>query len=476
MWRGRLAPFAVTYELQIELAVPREVGYRARAGGMPRITVRSPGLRRRRAEPDKSIPHVYKNEQEPDFPLLCLYDPAQREWTHDLLVAETIIPWSIDWLACYEVWHVDGDWVGGGRHPGACGEARPGGCVTAADRRSLHASPSRRQQLPWPNDRPFRILSIDGGGIRGIFPATVLAHFEKRFLGGRPISGYFDLVTGTSTGGILALGLGSGLTATELADLYTARGGEIFPPPGLVARHLRKFSQFVKHRYNRRALTEILTKKFADRRVRDSKVRLCVPALEGRYGEVNIYKTPHHPDYYIDAAKPMLTVALATSAAPTYFQPLADSGHILVDGGVWTNNPIMIGLVDVLTCFDLARSNVRILSLGCGDEPYAFSESKRAGGGLLAWRDLVFMAMRLQSQNALGQARLLVGPENVCRIDPGDLDPAIELDDWLAAKMRLPGLATTAATDWESRVAPFFDTVAPDWRNNEGLTPAATAA
>lgn len=343
-------------------------------------------------------------------------------------------------------------------------------------RRSSHASPRRRQPLPWPSGQPFRILSVDGGGIRGIFPASVLAHFEKTFLQGRSIATCFDMVVGTSTGGILALGLGSGLTAADLANLYLKRGAEIFPPPGPVARRLRTITQFVKHRYDRRALQAILEVKLGGRRLDESIVRLCVPALEGRYGEVNIYKTPHHPDYHLDGPKPMVTVAMATSAAPTYFQPLADGGHILVDGGVWANNPIMIGLVDALTCFDVPRTSIRILSLGCGDEPYVLSEGQRAGGGLLAWRELIFTAMRLQSQNALGQARLLVGPEQVHRIDPADLDPAIELDDWVQAKQRLPALAANAAKDWETRVADFFETPAPDWRAAEHLNPAANAA
>lgn len=124
-WRGPLFPLAVSYEVQVELSLPREVGYRTRVDGAPRVTVRNPQLCTRRAAPNKSIPHVYRNDQEPDFPLLCLYDPAQREWSHDLLVAETIIPWSIDWLTCYELWHVDGDWVGGGRHPEPAAKPAP---------------------------------------------------------------------------------------------------------------------------------------------------------------------------------------------------------------------------------------------------------------------------------------------------------------------------------------------------------------
>lgn len=70
---------------------------------------------------------------------------------------------------------------------------------------------------------------MDGGGIKGLFPATVLAELERRHLGGRSIASYFDLVAGTSTGGMLALGLGAGLSATALAEIYTQRGAVVFP-------------------------------------------------------------------------------------------------------------------------------------------------------------------------------------------------------------------------------------------------------
>ena len=97
-------------------------------------------------------------------------------------------------------------------------------------KRSSGALDRRRVPLFWPEDRPFRILSIDGGGIRGVYPATFLAGLEQRYLGGESVARYFDLIAGTSTGGILAVGLGAGITAVELRDLYVDRGCEIFPP------------------------------------------------------------------------------------------------------------------------------------------------------------------------------------------------------------------------------------------------------
>src|SRR5882757_4166890 len=96
--------------------------------------------------------------------------------------------------------------------------------------RSAGAIAQRRIPQVWPEDRRFRILSIDGGGIRGIFPAAVLAGLEQRYAGGRSIASYFDLVAGTSTGGILALGLGAGFSADQLLELYVRRGCEVFPP------------------------------------------------------------------------------------------------------------------------------------------------------------------------------------------------------------------------------------------------------
>ncbi|QUL39078.1 patatin-like phospholipase family protein [Erythrobacter sp. JK5] len=97
-------------------------------------------------------------------------------------------------------------------------------------RRSDGTLVEQRVQLPWPTDKPFRILSIDGGGIRGILPAALLAEFESRHLDGRSAGEYFDLIAGTSTGGIIALGLSIGMRASEILKLYLDHGEAIFPP------------------------------------------------------------------------------------------------------------------------------------------------------------------------------------------------------------------------------------------------------
>ena len=96
-------------------------------------------------------------------------------------------------------------------------------------RRSEGTIEHTRLKQPWPKDRLFRILSIDGGGIRGVFPAAYLAELERRFLGGKPVGRHFDMVAGTSTGGIIALALASGMSAAQALQVYVERGERIFP-------------------------------------------------------------------------------------------------------------------------------------------------------------------------------------------------------------------------------------------------------
>lgn len=328
------------------------------------------------------------------------------------------------------------------------------------EKRSSGTLEHRRLRLPWPKDREFRILSIDGGGIRGIFPATFLAGLEERYLGGDSIAGYFDMIAGTSTGGIIALGLAAGRTAAELRDLYVERGREIFPPipdnpTGWIERAIRSLGCLLRYRYDREALMRILCDTFGSRKFGEAQTRLCIPSFDGRHGEVYIFKTPHHPDFKNDASELMTKVAAATSAAPTFFRPLEDRGYVFVDGGVWANNPIMVALVDALSCFSVRRERIQILSLGCGDDQYQVGKLKVLGG-LLAWHDIMRAAMRLQSLNALGQAGLLIGRDKITRVDAPMPKKKIRLDDWRGAVSVLPDAAESALGKYGESVASSF--------------------
>jgi hypothetical protein len=228
------------------------------------------------------------------------------------------------------------------------------------------------------------------------------------------------------------------------------RGSEVFPPlpdnlAGRLRGILRSGAHLVRHRYDRAALTALLTDTLGGRLFGESRVPLCIPAFEGRHSEVFVFKTPHHPDYKTDRPETMVNVALATSAAPAYFKPLEQGGYLLLDGGVWANNPARLAVIEALTCFDVDRARIKMLSLGCGDDPYIVSDWQLRLGGLFFWRDAIFAAMRLQSLAATNQARLLVGPPSVVRLDAPTNEQKIRLDDWKRSVSELAPAAVTWA-------------------------------
>ena len=224
-----------------------------------------------------------------------------------------------------------------------------------------------------------------------------------------------------------------------------------------VLRRFRSACQVFKYRYDRKALKGILQETLGDRKFGEAQTRLCIPSFDGRYGEVYIFKTPHHPDFRKDGREFMTKVAEATSAAPTFFRPLEDGGYTFVDGGVWANNPIMIGLVDALTCFTVKAEQVRILSLGCGDDPYIVDRRKIVGGGIWAWRDVI-SSPRCGFSRRMPSDRpgCLIGADRVIRIDAPPTKAKIEMDDWRRAVDELPGAAEAAVDEMGPEVAARF--------------------
>lgn len=200
----------------------------------------------------------------------------------------------------------------------------------------------------------------------------------------------------------------------------------------------------------------MLTDKLGDRLFGDSKVRLCIPAFEGKHSEVFVFKTPHHRDYRTDRFERMVTVGLATAAAPSYFRPLEHGGYTLVDGGVWANNPIMLAVIEALICFDIGRDQIDVLSLGCGDDRYGVSKPQIMKGGLWHWKTIMEAAMRLQSLAATNQARLLLGPPSVMRVDPPTFTPAIRMDDWRRSVAELVPAADAVLGDKADQIAALF--------------------
>ena len=338
---------------------------------------------------------------------------------------------------------------------------------TGPPQRSLGTRATRREPLPW-TEEEFRILSIDGGGIRGILPAAILAECERRFLDGRSAAGHFDLITGTSTGGIIALGLAAGLSANDVLSRYLEEGRTVFPRVSRrypIRRALQSGWLWLKAwfvvRYDSAALARLLDDILGDRRFGEARVRLVIPSFD-QHHEVNVFKTPHHPDYRLDWKETMVSVARATSAAPTYLPMFALGERRFGDGGLWANNPIMLSLVDALACHEVDRHAVRILSLGCGSASPPMSRARTNRGGILAWRTALETAMQLASENALGQSSLLIGRERLLRLDHRFADSEeIPLDDYERAAAELPPIGRAIVERHEIELARFFDTPRP---------------
>jgi hypothetical protein len=216
---------------------------------------------------------------------------------------------------------------------------------------------------------------------------------------------------------------------------------------------LRDKRHCARYLYDRDALELLLTDKLGDRLFGDSTVRLCIPAFEGRHSEVFVFKTPHHPDYKTDRFERMVNVGLATAAAPSYFRPLEHSGYTLVDGGVWSNNPIMLAVIEALICFDIDRDQIDVLSLGCGDDRYVVSQPEITKGGLWHWKRIIEAAMRLQSLATTNQARLLLGPPSVIRLDAPTFEPKIRMDDWRRSVAELVPAADTETANKGDEIA-----------------------
>jgi hypothetical protein len=140
-----------------------------------------------------------------------------------------------------------------------------------------------------------------------------------------------------------------------------------------------------------------------------------VPAFNLSAGEIHVYKTCHHPRFQTDYKVRAVDVALATTAAPTYFPVYKSECGLMIDGGIWANNPTGMAVVEAVAVLDIPRNEIEVLSLGCTQETSDFT---RGGSGELHWaRRALDCAMSGQSFGALGTAALLIGHEHILRVD-----------------------------------------------------------
>ncbi|QEG22111.1 CBASS cGAMP-activated phospholipase [Mariniblastus fucicola] len=257
----------------------------------------------------------------------------------------------------------------------------------------------------------FQILSLIGGGIRGAFVTSYLKELEQKL--GRPIADCFDLIAGTSTGGIIAAGLAFGLSADEMHQFYVDYGASIFTErePYRAKGHSRfwfpamnwifkkrtggSLDAAFRARYCPHALENSFRKGFGDHTLGDIKcTRLIMPAVNLTKGEPHVFRSTHLPKAVHDKDIRIAEAVIATTAAPTYFPHRQIGDNAFVDGGVWAADPSMLAIAEAIRiqqfekqqdpAASIVTNDIHLLSVGTGRAEFSLSPPGD-DAGILFW-------------------------------------------------------------------------------------------
>ncbi len=253
-----------------------------------------------------------------------------------------------------------------------------------------------------PPKKTYRVLTIDGGGMRGLYSATVLDTIARRFareMGHESldIGKGFDLIVGTSTGGILACALALGVPAMEIIHLYRIDGPKIFKDPvsdkhwRWAWRNRKKSANSPEHLQT--ALTNCFNNTTLAELYQQRGIGLCIPSVNMVSHKAWVFKTPHNPEKQRDNNYRLVDVCLATSAAPIIF-PIAavddpdDSFHhyAFADGGLWANNPVLIGMIEALAMTRDDNRSIEIISIStCAPPDGKLIAKDQVNWGIKEW-------------------------------------------------------------------------------------------
>ena len=322
----------------------------------------------------------------------------------------------------------------------------------------------------------LRVLSIDGGGMRGLYTVAYLLSLTQRYAVTRgedelDIGKGFDLITGTSTGAIIAGALAAGVSLDRVSALYRKRGPEIFPlklprKAGVsLARQICKRSRYLKS--GAAALEDALYTTFGDITLgdiwRERQIALAVPSIEMSRHHAWVFKTPHLKNSrHRDDNYKLVEVCLATTAAPIYRSmarienPDTPGYHVFVDGGLWANSPVLVGLIDALEMTS-PGDGIEIFCLGTCPRPEGeLVGSNDLDRGLREWQfggGVVGLALSAQEFAFDHMARMIAHHvDRDCQIVrfphgkvPADIMKYLDLDETDTAAME--ALVTQAQTD-----------------------------
>ena len=309
-------------------------------------------------------------------------------------------------------------------------------------------------------DRPFRILSLAGGGYLGLYTAWVLAGLEAR--AGEPLARRFDLIAGTSVGGLLALALAFEVPVAVVVTLFRERGSEIFSARGLPTSRVGRLIDLTRAvlgpKYSGDALRKALTEIFDGRRLADAKHDLVVPAVNVSLSQTKVFKTPHVDASAGDERVLAVDVAMATSAAPAYFPSVKVGRHLYADGGIFAVAPDQVALHEAEHFMGVPPERVEMLSIGTATAGYKPADGVDADDGAVGWLSdgrLILTTVAVQQQHVESMLEDRLGPRYQ-RIDaewPADAGLGIDIATPEAAdtlvRMAERTLARMSSSDWK---------------------------
>jgi patatin-like phospholipase/acyl hydrolase len=251
----------------------------------------------------------------------------------------------------------------------------------------------------------FRILSVDGGGVRGIYPAHFLKLLADQ-VEGHDLRTVFDLYVGTSTGGLIVAAIACGIPLDRVVSLYETRSSDIFGTKRFTARHTFRSA------YDTAPLRRIVEEMFGDRVLGDVASRLVLPATDISNGNVFVLKSGYLPTFVRDRDVKVADAVLASAAAPLFFDPVRVKEYLLADGGVWGNNPSLIAYTEAAGKLQQDPADIRLLSVGTGigDHYYDVGADTKRWGFATGWQDLklVDLFFNLQSRASENSCTLLL--------------------------------------------------------------------
>lgn len=288
----------------------------------------------------------------------------------------------------------------------------------------------------------FKILSVDGGGIRGIFPAHILQCVQERL--GIDVFDYFDMIAGTSTGSIIAAGIACQKQPMELVSLYRKHGAEIFGQK-IKSWWPSILKQGMHSKYENKNLKTILHNEFGDVKLGDIQKPLLIPTTDIGNGGVHVFKSSYSNSFTRDMNVTVKQAVLASCSAPAFFNPTKVHNYLLADGGVWANNPALAAVIDAQYRLNVDIKNIRILSIGTGQSKTAYGMDENKNWGLLmGWKNLEFISflLSLQAQSTQNYLQLMLAKDQLTRLDfksdnPLPMDDATLLGDLVSRADKL---------------------------------------